>query len=121
MTGRTIPDPEVLHLEYRPEQADESPTIGTLIFTPPIDDDYWRWRVAVGDGQAIVGFPKFTTIGIGFAREEDRNTNLPHTQTAEAIFDHIAYNKGDDTIPDERCLRAIRMVQDAASAARRKP
>lgn len=108
----------VLHLEHRPEQADESPVIGPFIMTPPIDDDYWRWRVIVGDGQAIVGFPKFGTVGIGFAREEDWNANLPYTQPAEAIFEHIAHNKGDDSIPDERCLTAIRMVQDAVREAR---
>jgi hypothetical protein len=112
--------PATLHLEHRAEQADETPVVGHLMFTPPIDDDYWRWRVVVGDGQAIVGFPKFTTIGIGFAREEDWNTNLPYTQTAEAIFEHIAHNKGDDSIPDERCIAAIRMVQEAVMAERQR-
>ena len=107
-----------LVLEHRTEQADETPVVGNLMFTPPIDDDYWRWRVVVGDGQAIVGFPKFATIGIGFAVEDDWNTNLPYTQSAEAIFEHIKHNKGDDAIPDERCLTAIRMVQEAAQAER---
>ena len=107
-----------LHLEYRAEQADETPVVGQLMFTPPIDDDYWRWRVVVGNGQAIVGFPKFGTVGIGFAREDDWNTNLPYTEPAAAIFDHIAHNKGDDTIPDERCLTAICMVQEAVIAER---
>src|SRR4029079_19214317 len=92
-----------LHLEHRSEQADETLVVKapghTMLFTPPIDDDYWRWRVVVGDGQAIVGFPKFGTGGIGFAREGDWNTNLPYTQPAETIFDHISHNKGDDTIP----------------------
>lgn len=108
----------ILHLECRPEQADETPVVGHLMFTPPIDEGYWRWRVVVGDGQAIVGFPKFGTIGIGFAVEEEWNANLPYTQPAETIFAHIAENKGDDSIPDERCIAAIRMVQEAARAER---
>lgn len=89
---------------------------GALAMTPPIDEDYWLYRVRLSDTQAIVGFPKFSTIGIGFAREEDWNTNLPYTCSAEDIWRHIAHNKGDDAIPDASCLAAIRMIQDAAKA-----
>ena len=107
-----------LKLETR-GQADETATIGPIALTPPIDEDYWSYRVKLSDTQAIVGFPKFFTIGIGFAVEdEDWNTNLPFTCDAEAIYEHIEENKGDDSISREDCLTAIRMIQEAANAAR---
>lgn len=89
-------------------------TIGTevLLFTPPIDDDYWLLRVELSPAQAVVAFPKFGTIGIGFQHEEDWNTNLPYSSEAQAIFNHIAHNKGDDSVPDEDCVAAIRLLQD---------
>ena len=40
-----------------------------LMITPPLDEDYWLFRVKLYEDQAIVGFPKFGTIGIGFAQE----------------------------------------------------
>lgn len=86
-----------------------------ILTTPPVDQDYWLFRVPVSNKQAIVGFPKFLTIGIGFQVEAaDWNTNLPYTIDAKQIFDHIRANKGDDSIPDELCLKAIELVQDAA-------
>jgi hypothetical protein len=91
-----------------------------LAMTPPIDEDYWSFRVRLSDTQAIVGFPKFFTIGIGFAREEDWNTNLPYTTAAGEIYDHIAHNKGDDSITREDCITAIEMVQAAARQARQE-
>lgn len=70
--------------------------------------------MVVSEGQAILGFPKFTTVGIGFAVEgDDWNVNLPYTVCAECIYAHIKRNKGDDTIPDDLVLEAIRMVQAA--------
>lgn len=101
-------------------QQNKTPVIdGLVMMTPPIDEDYWAYRVRLGDsGQAIVGFPKFRTIGIGFAREEDWNTNFPYTCSAEDIYAHIEHNKGDDAITREDCLTAIRMVQEAARADR---
>ena len=90
------------------------PSGGGVMFTPPIDENYWLWRVRLSDTQAIVGFPKFMTIGIGFQREEDWNTNLPYTCPAGEIFDHISHNKGDDAIPDSACIAAIELVQQAA-------
>ena len=63
-----------------------------------------------------VGFPKFMQIGIGFQQEEDWNSNLPSTTSAEDIFNHIKDNKGDDSIPDERCIEAIEMIRTAATA-----
>ena len=101
----------------RKGQENETPVIGGVaMMTPAIDEDYWSYRVIVGEHQAVVGFPKFTTIGIGFAVEEDWNTNLPYTCSTEAIWEHIRDNKGDAAIPDEWCVEAIRMVQEAATA-----
>ena len=87
----------------------------TILFTPPIDEDYWLFRVPLTDKQAIVGFPKFWTIGIGFQVEEyDWNTNLPYTSDAETIYKHIEDNKGDDTISEEACISAIQAIQKQA-------
>jgi hypothetical protein len=105
-----------LTLETKP-QHNETAVIGSVALTPPINEDYWAWRVMVSDHQAIVGFPKFTTVGIGFMIEDDWNTNLPYTVSAERIYAHIADNKGDDAIPAARCLEAIRMIQTAVTAA----
>jgi len=41
-----------------------------LITTPPLDKDYWSVRVPLSKSQAIVAFPKFLTIGIGFQIEK---------------------------------------------------
>lgn len=88
----------------------------SLEFTPPLDEDYWLFRVKLFEDQAIVGFPKFGTIGIGFAQEDDWNTNLPYTQDAAQIYDHIKHNKAHDEISDEDCLAAIRLIQEAAKS-----
>src|SRR5262249_590019 len=114
MTG---PD---LVLETR-NQRNETAQAGPVMITPPVGDDYWTWRVKLSDTQAIVGFPKFTTIGIGFAQEEDWNTNLPYTCETEEIFQHIAHNKGNEAIGDDACREAIRMVQAAARVALAPP
>lgn len=91
---------------------------GTAVqITPPLDEDYWLFRVKVSKNQAIVGFPKLFTIGIGFAKETDWNTNLPYSSEAERIFDHIRHNKGRGP-KDAECVQAIRMIQDAVKAAK---
>jgi hypothetical protein len=80
-----------------------------------LDKDYWQFRVKLGNkGQAIVGFPKFGVIGIGFALETDWNTNLPSSCDTDEIFNHIAHNKGDNDILDSDVKIAIGMVQKAA-------
>ena len=83
----------------------------TVMFTPPIDKDYWLLRVPLTEAQAIVAFPKFGTIGVGFQVEKDWNTNLPYTCEAEKIFNHIEHNRGDDTISRESCIEAIKLIQ----------
>ncbi len=106
-----------LILEVR-GQENETAVIGPFMITPPINEDYWQYRVRLSDTQAIVGFPKFGTIGIGFAQEEDWNTNFPYTAGADETYEHIAHNKGDDSITREDCIAAIRMIQERATADR---
>lgn len=106
-----------LQLERR-DQANESPVIGPMIITPMVDEDYWAYRVRLSDEQAVLGFPKFTTIGIGFAVEEDWNTNLPYTCETEEIFQHIKHNKADDSIADDDVRDAISLIRDAAAEDR---
>jgi hypothetical protein len=113
-----------LRLERR-DQENETQTIhgggGVIEFAPLVDEDYWAYRVVLSDKQAIVGFPKFGTIGVGFAVEEDWNTNLPFTVPTDAIFEHIEHNKGDESVSDEAVKRAIQMVREAASADLERP
>lgn len=109
-----------LKLERR-GQADETAVLtapggGSILMTPPIGEDYWAYRVRLSDTQAVVGFPKFATIGIGFAVEGDWNTNLPYTCENEKILSHIGHNKGDDAISDDDVLAAIRLIQVAVTA-----
>ncbi|MBF6393887.1 hypothetical protein IU443_28570 [Nocardia farcinica] len=101
-----------LILERR-RQQNKTAQAGPFSITPPIHEAYWAYRVRLSDRQAIVGFPKFSTIGIGFALEEDWNTNLPYTCDTDEIFHHILDNKGDDSIADEDVHTAIAMVQNA--------
>ncbi len=109
-----------MELEIR-DQENETAVVGPLMFTPMVDEDYWQYRVRLSDIQAILGFPKYSTIGIGFAIEEDWNTNLPYTCETEEIFNHVKHNKGDDAISDEDCIEAIRMIQEAVRADRGQP
>lgn len=84
-----------------------------VMITPPLDENYWVARVVLHKDQAIVCFPKFGTIGCGFAQEEDWNTNLPISCDAEDIYRHIKHNKKYEAITDEMCLEAIRALQAA--------
>lgn len=84
----------------RRDQVDKTPVIpagsATVLLTPKIDEDYWSYRVCLNSRQAVVAFPKFGTIGIGFAREEDWNTNLPYTCSTLEIVSHIWHNVDTD-------------------------
>lgn len=83
-----------------------------IMVTPKIDEDWWLFRVPLSENQAIVAFPKFGTIGIGFQVEKaDWNTNLPWSCKEDEIYDHIKHNKGDDSINWLDCIKAIRMLQ----------
>lgn len=111
-----------LTLEVR-VQLDGTVRLGTaggpvMMMTPALGEDYWAYRVMLGERQAVVGFPKFFTIGIGFAVEDDWNTNFPYTCDTEEIFQHIRHNKGDGAISDDDVREAIRMIQAQATADR---
>ena len=99
-----------LEINGKFQRADDFVAPGVII-TPPLDEDYWLFRVKVSDKQAIVGFLKFSTIGIGFQQEEDWNTNLPYRVPADEILRHIVHNKGDPEISDAICLEAITLIQ----------
>lgn len=97
---------------------DKSLVAPSLMLTPPLDGEtYWVYRVQLSDEQAILAFPKFLTLGIGFKNEEDWNTNLPYTGEAGKIFQHIRRNKGSDSIGDADCIRAIEMIQAGIHAS----
>jgi hypothetical protein len=123
-----------LQLERR-DMPDRTPVVpmrrGTAMITPAIDDDYWIYRVRLTDRQAVVGFPKFGTVGIGFAAETDWNTNLPYRCQTIEIVSHIWHNVIPEGVePDEDgespehnitvldVYRAVRMIQDAATEDR---
>lgn len=104
-----------LKLETK-EQADKTKKSENLSVMTMDTENYWAYRVKVSPRQAIVGFPKFFTVGIGFEVEEDWNTNLPYSSTAKEILKHIWHNRGKGNNGDEfrfRCLEAIRMIQGA--------
>lgn len=103
-----------MQLEYNSNVVSDNGNLGNgVLMTPPINEDFWMMRVPVSDRQAVVCFPKFGTVGIGFQVEENWNTNLPHTQSATAIFEHIVHNKGDASVNDADCIEAIEMLQAA--------
>lgn len=88
-----------------------------ISITPNIAPDFWHWRVRLTEKQALLAFPKFGSIGCGFAVEEDWNSNLPVDCSTEEIYKHIRHNKGDKRISKADCYRAIDMLRNAALAA----
>lgn len=86
----------------------------TVMMTPALDEDFWVFRIKLYKDQAIVGFPKFTTIGIGFALEDDWNTNLPYQCEIEKIYNHIKKNKKYKEITKAICIEAINIMRKAA-------
>jgi len=113
--------PKMLGLERRAPKDQtvivESGDSTVMMFGPSVGDDAWAYRVQLTDDQAVLGFPKFFTIGIGFAVETDENTNLPYTSDAEDIAKHIWHNRGD-SIPDDHewlltVRAAIAIIQNA--------
>lgn len=104
-----------LQLERR-AQENKTANFGPISLMPSPDEDYWAYRVQLRGEQAVLGFPKYSTIGIGFAQEEDWNTNLPYTCPTDMIYEHILHNKGDAEIPDADVRRAIELIKDAAFA-----
>lgn len=95
------------------QPADDTFVIGKAVamITPPVGQDYWLFRVKLFKDQAIIAFPKFGTIGIGFAIEEENwNTNLPYSVCPEQLYDHIRANKKYDEITKESCIQAIKLI-----------
>ena len=91
---------------------------GGLMITPAVGDkDYWVFRVQLSSKQAVVAFPKFLTLGIGFLMEEDWNTNLPYQCDVDEIFNHIKHNKGSKKIADEDVTLAIKMIKDTIAVS----
>lgn len=85
-----------------------------ILITPPLDgENYWTFKVKVTQRQAVIGFQKFGTIGIGFLKEQDWNTNLPFKCETMEIYNHIKHNKGK-TAKESDCIEAIEMIQNAA-------
>lgn len=84
---------------------------GLIMITPAIGEDYWLFRVHLYKDQYLLAFPKFTTIGIGFAKEEDWNTNLPYTSKATEICEHIWHNRLYVHIEKSQVVEAIKMLQ----------
>lgn len=107
----------------RKEQANRTVSIplggGTVMEVGPTgSEQYWEYRVKVSEDQAIVGFPKYSTIGIGFAVEKDWNSNLPfRVISAEKIAKHIDRNRPKG-MRRALVVRAIQMVREAAAKDR---
>lgn len=81
---------------------------GFMVMTPDVTAN-WIARVDLGDN-ALIAFPKFGTVGIGFEQEEDWNTNLPVSCDAVEIYDHIKHNKGSTKIRRPKALAAIELL-----------
>lgn len=93
----------------------------TIMITPPIGDkDYWLFRVNLFEDQSVIAFPKFGTIGIGFAIEDAWNTNLPYSDSAESICKYIWHNRRYSAIKKKRTIRAIKMLQQAVKQSAEK-
>lgn len=86
-----------------------------VMITPEVGEDYWLFRVKLFKNQAIIAFPKFTTLGIGFAQEKDWNTNLPYHCDTEEIYNHISHNKKHKEITKKSCIEAIKLIQQACT------
>lgn len=107
---------DVLVVEHR-RIMNGTKVTGPVSFSPALGEDYWAYRVRLTDRQAVLGFPKYTTIGVGFAVEDySGNTNLPYTCDTDQILRHISGNKGDDSIADDKVRAAIALVQEAIRA-----
>lgn len=106
-----------LELEFRNEFKPAASTfqVGNtqVMITPPISEDYWVFRIKLYKDQALIAFPKFTTLGIGFAIEDDWNTNLPYRTDAIGIYNHIKHNKLYKQISKQMCIDAITILQKA--------
>lgn len=103
-----------LKLERKDQQPGGIIGGGSIMMTPALDENYWSYRVKLTERQAVIGFPKFGVVGIGFAVEAvDWNRNLSSGASAESIAEHIRINKGDDSIDDADVVAAVKLIQEA--------
>ena len=107
-----------LVVEYKEGFQPSNDTIktngGIIMFTPSINSEYYIMRVVLYKDQALVAFPKFGLIGVGFAIEEGSwNTNLPYQVEAERLYRHIRCNKKYRAITKQMCLEGLKLLQDA--------
>lgn len=105
-----------IKIEVKEQKGGDPILIGNavMMMTPAIDENYWKYRIEVSPNQAIVGFPKFGTIGIGFQHETDWNTNLPSNCDSKKILNHIWHNRGKGNDGKEfkkKCIEAIETIQ----------
>ena len=109
-----------LTVEYKKGFEPDKDTIytgrGVIMFTPAINKEYYIMRVVLYKDQALVAFPKFGLIGVGFAIEEGSwNTNLPYQVEAERLYRHIRINKKYRAITKQTCLEGLKMLQEACA------
>jgi hypothetical protein len=107
-----------LVVEYKEGFQPSNDTIktngGIIMFTPSINSEYYIMRVVLYKDQALVAFPKFGLIGVGFAIEEGSwNTNLPYEVPAERLYKHIRCNKKYRAITKQTCLEGLKLLQEA--------
>jgi hypothetical protein len=106
-----------LVVEYKEGFQPSNDTIktngGIIMFTPDIDKDYYIMKVNLYKDQALVAFPKFGLIGVGFALESDWNTNLPYQTDTERLYNWIKRNKKYRAITKQTCLEGLKLLQDA--------
>jgi len=93
--------------------------MGTLVTPSAGEKNFWLFKVQLTKKQAIIGFPKFTTVDIGFEVEEDWDVNLPYNYKTSEIYHHIKHNKGkDNKISPQSIKKAIKLIQGAAKKFR---
>ncbi len=90
-----------------------TPNGGIISVTTNISEDYWVFRVKLYKDQAILTFPKFFQMGVGFAQEKKWNKNSPSSFTAERIYKHIKANKKYRAITEAQCIEAINLIKEA--------
>lgn len=82
-----------------------------VMVTPQIDSEYWKYRVHLHEDQYVIAFDKFSTYGIGFAIEDDWNTNLPYNGDPKKIANHIWHNRKYDQITMPMLISAIKLLR----------
>lgn len=104
----------IVNDEFKNKQMNLEKNNTVVMITPPINEEYYVAKVELYKDQSINLFPKFSTYGIGFAQEENWNTNLPYQCNTEKIYHHILENKKYDEISKKECIKAIEILQDIA-------